>query len=183
MNTLITILMLLVALFSQLPDSKIEYNPRSLQKSLEKITGCPEFSKQELIIPKSDSYDDINGKFFRISCERGGSFIVYVGRVNSCRASGCSVDNPHGEFEFFDYYCLYDSTMTVVQVNVFNYEASHGQEITSKGWLRQFIGHNAGKPLQAGKNIDAISGATISVNGIVDDIREKTLIIKSAVNQ
>lgn len=175
--------MLLFALFNQLPDSTIEYSPRTLRKSLEKTTGCSEFSKQELIIPKSDSYGDINGKFFRISCQSNELIIVYIGRVYSCRASGCSIDNPRGEYEFFDYYCLYDSTLSVAEVNVFNYEATHGHEITSKGWLRQFIGHSAGKPLETGKNIDAISGATISVNGIVEDIREKSFILKSSVSQ
>ncbi len=107
---------------------------------------------------------------------------VFIGRVNSCRAGGCYIDRPHsGEFEFFDYYTVYDTSFSVIQVNVYNYEATHGQEITAKGWLRQFIGYHTGGNRETGKNIDAISGATISVNGIVEDIKEKTQILERSI--
>ena len=66
-----------------------------------------------------------------------------------------------------------------MNVNVFNYEATHGQEITSKRWLKQFVNFQGENELVAGKNIDAISGATISVNGIVKDLQEKTYILKT----
>jgi Na+-translocating ferredoxin:NAD+ oxidoreductase RnfG subunit len=58
----------------------------------------------------------------------------------------------------------------VQQVRIYNYQATHGQEITSKNWLRQFKNYTGEKELMAGKNIDAISGATISVDAIISDI-------------
>lgn len=162
----------------QIPD----YNPRSLQSNLKKITGCDSYSKEELIFSNVNFYEVENGKFFRIACEGEDLAYVYIGRVNSCRAGGCSIDRPHsGEFEFFDYFTVYDTSFSVVQVSVYNYEATHGQEITAKGWLKQFIGYHSGGKLETGKNVDAISGATISVNGIVEDVKEKTLLLETEI--
>ncbi len=98
---------------------------------------------------------------------------IYIGRVNSCRSGGCSVDatDESLEFEYFDYFFVTDATGKVMRVKVFNYRATHGHEIMSRGWLRQFIGYSGEKELIYGKDIEAISGATISANAINDDIQ------------
>jgi len=180
------ILMLLFAFYTSLFISNSEkvpdYYPKSLQSNLRKITGCESFSMEELLFSNLNSFEVENGRFYRISCAGEDLAYVFIGRVNSCRAGGCSIDRPHaGEFEFFDYYTVYDTSFSVVQVNVYNYEATHGQEITAKGWLKQFIGYHSGGKLETGKNIDAITGATISVNGIVEDVKEKTQILESSI--
>lgn len=155
-----------------------DLNPKALQRNLEKITGCSDFHKEELTIPNSDSYGSIQGKFFRVSCS-SSNYIIYAGRVNSCRAGGCSIVKSENEYEFFDYFIIYNSDLTVEQVTVYNYEATHGHEITSKNWLKQFIGYTNGKKLDPGKEIDAISGATISVNAITEDVKEKTAMLSN----
>lgn len=66
-------------------------------------------------------------------------------------------------------------------VKVFNYQATHGQEVSAKGWLKQFIGFDGRKPLTVGKNIDAISGATISAYGITLDVQDKTTLLQELV--
>ena len=108
------------------------------------------------------------------------NYTVYIGRVNSCRTGGCSSPqavHKDNEYEFFDYFILFDPNGKAVSVRVFNYEATHGQEITIKGWLKQFYGYDGTKNLRVGKEIDSISGATISVYGIVNDIRLKTILL------
>ncbi len=44
----------------------------------------------------------------------------------------------------------------------------------AKGWLKQFTGYDGSDTLEVGKNVDAISGATISVYGITLDVQMKT---------
>ena len=63
-------------------------------------------------------------------------------------------------------------------VKVYNYQATHGQEVSIKGWLRQYAGYDGSQSLTVGKDIDAISGATISVYAINQDIQEKTDLIR-----
>ena len=58
---------------------------------------------------------------------------------------------------------------SIMKVVVLDYQSDHGYEICSKNWLKQFIGEE-NRTLVYDKNVDAISGATVSVNGIIDDM-------------
>nr|MDA3853565.1 FMN-binding protein [Bacteroidales bacterium] len=100
---------------------------------------------------------------------------IYIGRVNSCRTGTCSVDEDLAEY--FDYIILFNTDKSVVQVKVFNYQATHGQEITAKSWLKQFIGYQGQKELKVNKDIDSISGATISTYAITEDINKRSAIL------
>jgi hypothetical protein len=172
----------LLSFFSgSMSEPGIDYSPRLLHRELTAIFGGGEYmitGFPEGDMPAGSSL--MNGKFFSIRVAEGGKIIAYIGRVNSCRAGGCS--NPslagtEGESEYFDYFILFDSEKKVMLVRVFNYAATHGQEVAVKRWLDQFAGHDGAKPLRVGKEIDAISGATISVYALVADVQEKTLLL------
>ena len=109
---------------------------------------------------------------------------VYVSRVNSCRAGGCSItpsDNAI-EFEYFDYFFVTDARANILNVKVFNYQATHGHQIMSRGWLKQFVGHGGNQSLLYGKDIQAISGATVSAKTLIDDIREAEFVLLEILN-
>ncbi len=164
----------------------IDYEHKALKKSLFKA-GVNELSDIQEIIPFCDdvAITNLDGKYFYIAGNISSNYeYLYVGRVNSCRSGGCSV--PFDEYntensEYFDYFILFDKVFSVRKVQVFNYQATHGHEITTKGWLKQFIGYNGDEILRPGNNIDAISGATISVNSITNDVSEKTLLLKQCL--
>jgi hypothetical protein len=130
--------------------------------------------------------DPMEGKFFVIAKTSvpDQKKYVYVGRVNSCRQGGCSngsgLPNP-GTSEYFDYLIIYNSSLVVELVKVHNYQATHGQEMTNKGWLKQFQGYDGSRNLTVGKSIDAIAGATISVQNITADIQQKTQLLKKMI--
>ncbi len=160
-----------------LSPGKWDLNDKSLRKELSKIeeTGLSEW--KEITIPESLM---VEGKFFQ-SGQGDHEKFLYAGRVQTCRQGGCSA--PSDAFssvvsEFFDYFILFDNSRAVRLVKIYNYEATHGQEVTNKGWLKQFQKYNGDEPLIVGKNIDAISGATISVYALTSDVREKTIILK-----
>ncbi|PLX01827.1 MAG: hypothetical protein C0595_13295 [Marinilabiliales bacterium] len=98
---------------------------------------------------------------------------LYVGRVNSCRQGGCSIDGNQEElpFEYFDYFLIIDKDIQLKKVKIFNYQATHGHEVMSSGWLRQFRGYNGKEELKYGRDIEAISGATISAKALNDDVK------------
>ena len=166
-----------------LSDNDLDYKPGLLFRELDKLSGIDGFNLQEIHL--SDSLSDVNrvnGKFFEVVCRGNRISTVYIGRVTCCRAGGCS--NPlttaiETDSEFFDYFIVFDLHGRIISVRVFNYAATHGQEITAKGWLNQFLGFDGNRNLRTGKEVDSISGATISVNGIVADIQEKTALIKT----
>ncbi|MGV8829668.1 MAG: FMN-binding protein [Breznakibacter sp.] len=160
----------------------VDYSSKSLYKSLQKLGVSNVSALEEIAFSVSQKLSSpVNGKFFLIKENNAQNHrYLYVGRVNSCRAGGCS--NPsqqptHGECEYFDYYILFDGQKRVQTVSIFNYQASHGHDITAKGWLKQFVGYDGSVPLQVDKNIDAISGATISVEAITADVGLKTALL------
>jgi hypothetical protein len=160
---------------------EIDFRPGLLLKELKELR-CPEnFYFQAIDLPDSIlRTQEINGKFFQIISNEKLIYTFYIGRVNSCRTGGCSfpqADDARSEYEFFDYFILFDPNGKIASVKVFNYEATHGHEITVKGWLKQFYGYDRTKNLRVGKEVDSISGATISVYGIVNDIRLKTMLL------
>ena len=74
--------------------------------------------------------------------------------------------SKHDKFEFF---VLYDSTINILQVKVLLYREDYGYEIKSKRWLKQFITRET-------REVQAISGATISVNSLkmaVEQLNQK----------
>ena len=176
------IVLSLLSLFSgSVHDPGIDFSPRLLHKELTSLFGNRDYRMTELPFGASSADGrKINGKYFIISSAVGESIIAYIGRVSSCRAGGCSnplLNGMDGESEYFDYFILFDSEKKVKLVRVFNYAATHGQEVAVKRWLDQFAGYGAGKSLRVGKEIDAITGATISVYAIVADVQEKILLL------
>lgn len=174
----------LLSLCFSFAQSDIDYKNKALIKTLQKAGINDVSTIEEMAIPDSVSLANrIKGKYFLIKENNVSQYqYIYVGRVNSCRAGGCSISNEiskDGNSEYFDYFILFDKNKTVQTVKVFNYQATHGQEITARGWLKQFIGHDGSESLQVDKNIDAISGATISVYAITFDVEMKTAILKS----
>jgi len=180
-NICILILCLLTG-FASFGQGKIDYQNKRLLNSLKK-NGITGFSRLKEINSNLKGEPELQGKFFSLlnKSEVSGIEYVFIGRVNSCRAGGCSISgsNPSNqESEYFEYLILYDSDKTVKMVEVYNYAATHGYEITAKGWLKQFAGFSGNDTLEVNKNIDAISGATISVFAITNDVQLKTKILK-----
>jgi hypothetical protein len=173
---------ILFVIFGDGAFTEANINRKRLNKEIEnqfKQTGY-NLRKMEFA---SDSHGETeNGIFWRIENKTETVGFVYTGRVYSCCKNGCDAGQTRtsGEIaEFFDYFILFDTAKSVTSVVVYNYEATHGQEITAKGWLKQFIGYNGSRNLVIGKNIDSISGATISVNASTADITQITNLLKN----
>jgi len=182
MKNICVLILCLLTGFASFGQGKIDYQNKRLINSLKK-NGITGFSRLKEINSNLKGDPEIQGKFFSLlnKPEVNGIQYVFIGRVNSCRAGGCSISgsNPSNqESEYFEYLILYDSNKTVKMVEVYNYAATHGYEITAKGWLKQFAGFSGNDTLEVNKNIDAISGATISVYAITNDVQLKTKILK-----
>jgi Na+-translocating ferredoxin:NAD+ oxidoreductase RnfG subunit len=66
----------------------------------------------------------------------------------------------------FDYLVIFDRELKVLQAKVLVYREEYGGEIGSHRWLRQFEGMTGQDRASTETNIDAISGATISVRSM-----------------
>lgn len=180
MRTTLILLSMVLLLVGLTALQSMDFYPPSLKKELQNADSTTTRLK-ELPLSEIAQSQLPMGKFYTLSNAPINRF-VYIGRVNACREGGCldpSIAEVAGEaYEYFDYFILYDSAYTVQEVKVYNYQATHGQEITSKNWLKQFRQYDGSKKLVTGKNIDGISGATISVEAIVYDIEQKTNLLR-----
>lgn len=162
-----------------------DYSPKILNSELIKI-NTKEVTLVEMPLSEELTRTVQHGKYFVVSDPAPFSNVkyVYVGRVNTCRAGGCSISQhsaEQGASEYFDYFMFFNSFGVIQKVKVYNYQATHGQEITATNWLKQFKDYDAKKELVVGRNIDALSGATISVDATVFDIEHKTKILQRLI--
>ena len=77
--------------------------------------------------------------------------------------------------------CLISSKRRVINGEIINttiikYRESFGGEIKHTGWLAQFNNRNNQSSYKVGKDIDGITGATISVNSISKGIHKITIL-------
>ncbi|MFW6222854.1 MAG: FMN-binding protein [Bacteroidota bacterium] len=189
MGILIIIIITLTSYFSQ-TENNIPYSKN--KKIIRKIE-----QKTNIANPHLKSFSTgkniTEGEFFLIYTEKESSnphYYLYIGRVNSCRSRGCNINGTsqfdkkkNENLEYFDHLILFDTTGTIRYTDIFNYQASHGHEVTSRWWLKQFKGYQGHSALSENNQIDGISGATISVRSMIADVVEKTKILKTYLNQ
>ena len=158
--------------------------PRPVLKELNSQFGKDAF---ELVEKHLDNQANTGEKFYIVESpgQSGAKGYLHFGRVKTCRTGGCSLsghsETENFDSEYFDYFILYNTDLTVETVKVYNYQASYGHEISARGWLKQFEGFTGKTSLEVGKNIDAISGATVSVHAITDDVQWKTKMLQETV--
>lgn len=171
MKKLIVLVLCLVAILpSAVSQLDASVDTKNLQKYV--VKTCKPCTIKE-INQNNAVNSPLQGKFYHINNRKTPIEYAYVGRVNSCRADGCEIkDSKSGVFEYFDYFVILNLDYQITKISIFNYQATHGQEVCAPSWLKQFYGYKGEKKLVVGKDIDAISGATTSVNSFTTDIQE-----------
>ena len=89
-----------------------------------------------------------------------------------------AVTEASSKFHTFDYYILFDNKAEILKVEIMQYRENWGAEICSPKWLKQFIGLNTENFQAYNNGVDAISGATISVNSLKYDLLKTCKALK-----
>ena len=179
----ITILLLLIVNLSAY-STDLNYHHKQIQKQLSKLWTVELSSLIELSEITKNIISE--GKIFKVETSNSILGYIYIGRVISCRTGGCSKErtNPiSGNYEYFDMFIIYNHQKSIELVKVFNYQATHGQEICSRGWLKQFINNENDKYFEVGKSIDGISGATISTYALTNEVNYITRLLINSTNR
>lgn len=90
------------------------------------------------------------------------------------------VDDVIGKFELIRYAVALGPDGAVRQVEILSYRESHGGEVRLPAWRKQFVGKTAAAPLQAGQDIDNISGATLSCSHVTDGVKRIVVVLDYA---
>ncbi|MBN2597493.1 FMN-binding protein [Labilibaculum sp.] len=145
--------------------------PKSIQKKIEKEVQKI-FTSEDLIM---DDIDNLNLDTF--NCEGLRDLhLSTLKEADKLMGFACFASSK-GKNDFFDYMVLFNQKLEIQKVVVLIYRSSYGGEIMAKSWLKQFIGKVGGEEMEFGKDIDGISGATISAPAMAKGIKTLSLLL------
>ena len=127
--------------------------------------------KATKLIEKTYAVDDIQLEYkeFQTNSVVGDFYKIFDSDLLLCYAF---IGTAPSKTDTFEYLVVFDSSLVIKKVNVLVYREDYGGEIGSNRWLRQFVGKARSTDLAVGKNIAAISGATISVYSMTNAVNQ-----------
>jgi hypothetical protein len=91
------------------------------------------------------------------------------------------VDEVIGKHEFITYAIAIRQDGSVKGIEILEYVESYGYEVADVSWRQQFVGNRANDPLKLGKDIQNISGATLSSKHITDGVKRILTFYQAAL--
>lgn len=152
----------------------IETEPRLNKKMdnvIKKIWKDKAIRKTPFLIPPNLKLGE-STEIFKLTDKDELIGYMVLNKAYSCKVGGCSAWSPvedQSNYEPFYYVVIINPDLTINRIKIIEYYSEYGYEITSKRWLAQFIGKFGGS-LEYNKQIDGITGATISVKSMIYDI-------------
>ena len=151
--------------------------PKSVQRRIDK-TLVKLFPKMVIELNDMDLSTELTSAYTSI---RG----VKISRLKSAESIlgyACFASSK-GKNDYFDYMVIFDTELVIKKVKILIYRSTYGGEIMSRSWLKQFIGKTNGQKMAMDKDIDGISGATLSAPSITQGIKELSLLIAEISKQ
>lgn len=103
--------------------------------------------------------EKVDATFTYYQAEKGGEIIGYavIGRAS-------------GKVKDFTYMLCLAPKGKIERLEILEYEEARGRGVKRKGFLGQFEGKTMADPLKLGKDIDGVTGATISCRGLTEAV-------------
>lgn len=109
------------------------------------------------------------------------TYTVYVG-LSGTHVDGYAIlDDEKGEHLPITFAVLFDPRGVVRRLEVMVYREAYGHEIQAASFRQQFIGKTHRDPIRAGKDIVALSGATISSRSMARGVKRAALLLDKLV--
>jgi len=176
------ILVLIVGIiFNPLLNHTVEISEKIMNRAEKQIEK--QFKEQvdlQLFNPTISTEESINSSFYHLKSNAGEKLgIAVITHANGCLIGGCSIDNENqSRYEKFYILSIYNEKKELIRLHILEYPGEHGYEITTKWWLKQFLGSSDTK-FKYRQNIDALSGATVSSQTVVNEVNQINAIISS----
>lgn len=151
-------LSVIIVLLSSFSIKKLE---KKIDKNIKKTFGSQEISKRYI------GETEKNLHWFKLnSADNKNKGYVCVTQAKS-------------RSDVFEYMIVFTPTKIIKDIHLLTYREEYGGEIGSKRFLKQFFGKNSKSEMRLNKEIDGISGATISCQSITKSIKEMSVKITS----
>jgi hypothetical protein len=107
------------------------------------------------------------------------SYTVHVARQGGAVVGYALVDEQNGQHEPITFGVLVAPDGTVKRVEIMVYREPYGDGVRSSAFRAQFTGLAAASPMRAGREINIVSGATISSRALSVGVRRAAAIVSA----
>ena len=114
--------------------------------------------------------------FEKLPLDDGKSQVVYVAHTGEVVDGYAVVLNEIGQHEPITFGVLTDAEGRIRRVEVMAYREAYGHEIRSQRYLTQYVGRTS-RELEKRRDVDAISGATISCRSAHAAVKRALLMV------
>ncbi len=104
-------------------------------------------------------------------------YTLRVGRGAAGVLGYAVLDQQIGQHEPIDFGVLLDGDAKVQRVEILVYREAYGDGVRGAAFRKQFVGLGPGAPMRPGKEIRAVSGATISTRSIATGVKRATALV------
>ncbi|MFO7444739.1 MAG: FMN-binding protein [Ignavibacteriaceae bacterium] len=175
-KNIITILILL---------SQLYIFPQEIKERTEEIITSAFKEKISLEMQKYAIPADIKSNIEKEVRQRFFDKHVFVYKIsNGSSLKGYAIlDNVYGKSMPITFLVIFDTSGNIISSDIVKYREPYGGAVSGENWNRQFAGKNDLSGFTVGKDIDGISGATISVNSVTKGIEKLTRLIREIKNR
>jgi len=155
----------LLLIFSVFSFTKKE---KSIDKLVQKIWKTEDIKRVPIKVPDSLKHN-LSDSYILLKDDQVLGYACYT-TAYGCQVGGCAKSSdPNAQaYETFDYIVIFDTNFSIKKVEIAQYPGAYGYQICRRSWLKQFTGKTPN--IELNKDVDGVSGATISAQFLVDDL-------------
>lgn len=155
----------------------------TLEEALTQVLPSAETIEQKTVVLSAEQKRLIEqNAHIEFESQFDRKFQFYIGTSEGKIVGYAIPDTVHGKWGPIRYLLAVNPDGVVANVVVLEYQEKRGRPTAKKRFLRQYIGKGINDPIKLKKDIDGITGATISSRGITDGIR-KLLYVFEELNK
>ena len=145
----------------------------SLDEALKQIyKNAQDFHKKTIVLTSQQIRQIETGAAITFEGSHADTVKVYVAYENGKPAGYAFEDTVIGKWGPIHYLLGLDPQGTVLDTIILDYQEIRGKPIAKKRFLRQYKGKTSRHAVQLQKDIDGVTGATISSRSLTDGIRK-----------
>lgn len=160
-------------LWSSMARAEVFYTVRDLLAEQFKGSGSVSFVKLRLAEGPRKQIEARLG--YRLA---KSEYVLYVARSGTHVDGFALFDEERGQHELISIATFFNPTGAVTRVEIVAYREPFGDGVRAERFRRQFVGRSAGSGFALHRDIDAISGATISSASLCRGVRRASELVR-----
>lgn len=105
----------------------------------------------------------------------------YAKKADGALEKACTVVAQQGKEGPMSIGVCFDNVGLVQSVTILSSEEEHGKKVAEESWLKQFKGKKVSDAFQVGRDVDGVSGATISSKAVAETLRKSSFAFSNFV--